>query len=83
MNWFMLSCKKATELIEKQSLVGLVRKEKVLLRLHTSMCNGCTAYQKQSILIDKFLHQHLGRVTEETVPYLENKELKDRIITKF
>ena len=78
----MLSCKKATELIEKQSLAGLSRKEKFRLRLHTSMCSGCTAYQKQSVLIDKFLHHHLGAATEETVPYLENKELKARIITK-
>ena len=31
---------------------------------------------------DKFLHHYLGGATEEIVPYLENKELKDRIIAK-
>jgi hypothetical protein len=83
MNWLMLSCKKATELIEKESFAGLTRKEKIRLHLHTSLCNGCTAYQKQSLLIDKFLHHHLGKDATEFVPFLENKDLKDRIISKL
>lgn len=76
----MLSCKKATALMEKQSLLGLSLKEKFRLRLHIKMCDGCTAYQKQSIMIDEFLHHHLGKKTEETIPHIENKKLRDRII---
>ncbi len=83
MNWLMLSCKKATELIEKKSLVGLSWKENVRLRMHTTMCDGCTAYQKQSLLIDKLLQHHISDNTSTTVPLFENNALKDRIITKL
>ena len=79
----MLSCKKATELIEKDLLVGLSRKERLKLRVHLSMCDGCKAYQKQSQQIDKFLAHHIGKDNTEIIPILENKVLKDRIITKL
>lgn len=79
----MLSCKKATELVEKQSLVGLSTKERFRLRLHTSMCDGCTAYQKQSLLIDKLLHRHITDPPSEIIPEVENGELKARIISKL
>ncbi len=77
----MLSCKKATELIEKQSLVGLSAKEKFRLHLHTSMCDGCTAYQKQSLLIDKLLRAHIGGQLSDTMTEIENAALKDRILS--
>ena len=83
MNWLMLSCKKATELIEKKSLVGLSWKENVRLRMHTTMCDGCTAYQKQSLLIDTLLQHHISDDTSTTIPLVENNALKDRIITKL
>lgn len=79
----MLSCKKATELMEKQSLVGLSVKERIRLRLHTSMCDGCTAYQKQSLLIDKLLRHNLTQQSVEIVPEVENGELKTRILSKL
>jgi alpha-D-ribose 1-methylphosphonate 5-triphosphate diphosphatase PhnM len=79
-NWLMLSCKKATELMEKQSLVGLSTKEKLRLRMHTTMCDGCTAYQKQSLLIDNLLHHHFDDTLPNVVPEVENTELRDRIL---
>lgn len=83
MNWLMLSCKKATQLMEKQSFMGLSPKEQLRLRLHTSLCDGCTAYQKQSLLIDQLLHQHLANATTKTVPFFKNPDLKERIISKL
>lgn len=79
----MLSCKKATELIEKKSLVGLSWKENVRLRMHTTMCDGCTAYQKQSLLIDKLLQHHIIDDSSTTIPQVENNALTGRIITKL
>lgn len=79
----MLSCKKATELMEKQSLVGLSAREKFRLRLHTSMCDGCTAYQKQSLLIDKILHHHVACPNPENILEEENSALKDRILSNL
>jgi hypothetical protein len=58
MNWFVPSCRKATELTEKKNLTGLKRTEKILLFMHTSMCDVCSLYSKQSHFIDTVLkHQ--------------------------
>jgi hypothetical protein len=82
MNTLMLSCKKASELIDKQSVIKLSIKEKVLLHMHTSMCNGCKAYQKQSKLLDEFLQTHIHR-NEANVPQIKNNEFKQQIISKL
>lgn len=82
MNTLMLSCKKASEIIDKQSVIRLSFKEKVMLRMHTSMCDGCKEYKKQSKLLDKFLHNHiLGN--ETNVPQIKNNDLKEQIISKL
>lgn len=83
MNILMLSCRKATELIEKKSLDGLSYKENVQLRMHKSMCDACTAYEKQSKLLDKFLHRHIHTPIEADIPIIENNDLKERIVAKF
>jgi membrane carboxypeptidase/penicillin-binding protein len=53
MHILFLSCLKATELIEKKLLVRLSFKEKVQLSAHKAMCDACTNYEKNSILIDR------------------------------
>ena len=83
MNWLMLSCKKATELIEKKSLVGLSWKENVRLRMHTTMCDGCTAYQKQSLLIDKLLQKHITEPASTIITEVDSGDLKGRIISNL
>lgn len=79
----MLSCKKATELIEKKSIVDLSWKENIRLHMHTSMCGGCTAYQKQSLLIDKILHDRLQSEASDMIPEVENNELKEQLISNL
>lgn len=76
---FMLSCKKATELVEKKSVVGLSLTEYLKLKLHLGMCKACNAYGKQSILMDKFIWKHHEQNKDE----VENPELKRRIIEKL
>ncbi|SHF09995.1 hypothetical protein [Pedobacter caeni] len=68
----LLSCKKATELIEKKSLFGLSWIEKTQLRLHTNVCDGCTIYQQQSILLD-----------EAVKGQFKNDALKQRILSSL
>jgi hypothetical protein len=53
MHLFFLSCLKATELIEKKFHFKLTVKEKIQLHLHKMMCEACTKYEKQSIIIEK------------------------------
>jgi hypothetical protein len=83
MNILMLSCKKASELIDKKSVLKLSMKENMMLHMHTAMCDGCKAYQKQSELLDMFLHQHTHSHTAENIPVIKNEELKEKIISKL
>lgn len=79
----MISCIKSTELMEKKIFVGLTSKEKINLFFHKSMCDACTAYQKQTILMEKLLFKHIHSNNEEHITESENKDLKERIISKL
>lgn len=83
MNILMLSCKKASELIDKKSVIRLSVKENVMLHMHTSMCDACTAYQKQSKILDELLQNHIHNTDETRVPQITNNDLKQKIITKL
>jgi hypothetical protein len=52
MHILFLSCLKATELIEKNFYFKLSMREKMQLKMHKMMCNACTIYEKQSVLLD-------------------------------
>ena len=80
MNYLMLSCKRATELIEKKSILGLSWRENVQLKVHTKMCDACSHYQKQSKEIDTLLEKHIHSADENKVPELENSKLKETIL---
>jgi hypothetical protein len=79
----LLSCKKATELIDKKMLVKLSFRENVMLHIHNSVCDFCRQYEKQSHLIDEILSEHLQKSDPEQVPQVVNKELKDKIFTRL
>ena len=85
MQLIMLSCKKATELIEKKLLIKLSFREKVQLKMHKSFCDACTAYEKQSKLIDKLLSKHIHEESNDikSDSVVENEELKKRILDKI
>lgn len=55
MNYIMLSCKKATLLIETSHARPLSFIERIKLKMHLSMCDKCSGYQKQSFLIENAL----------------------------
>lgn len=80
MNWLVLSCKKATTLIEKKLLVKLSFREEVQLKLHKSMCNACTAYEKQSKKMDEIFHKHINEDGKEIRGIIQNEDLKERIL---
>lgn len=80
MKSMMLSCEKATTLVEKKIDVGLTFMEKFQLAFHTSMCDGCTNYQKQSILI----HKALGKdIREESISNALSAQLKEAILKRL
>ncbi len=51
----MLSCKKATYLIEKGNSKPLSFMDKLQLAMHLKMCSKCADYKKQSVLIENVL----------------------------
>lgn len=81
----MLSCKKATELIEKKLLTKLSFREKVQLKVHKSLCDACTAYEKQSKLMDELLSKHIHSYGDniKNDGIVENEELKKKILEKI
>ncbi|HNU12996.1 MAG TPA: hypothetical protein PKI55_00970 [Chitinophagaceae bacterium] len=83
MHLLLLSCKKATELIEKKSLVGLSFRERVQLNIHKSVCEACTAYEKQSIKIDELMQKHIQAEGSGPDNTGSNTQLKEKIITKL
>lgn len=57
----MLSCLKATELIEKRFMVKLSLTDKIRLKMHTSVCKACKNYEKQS----QAIHFAITKLKEE------------------
>lgn len=66
----LLSCRKATELIEKQFMVKLTLKERVQLNMHKSICDACTAYEKQS----RFLNELMKKQASDTPDQISEQE---------
>jgi len=83
-HFFVLSCRKATGLIEKRLYFKLSALEKIQLRWHLTLCDACTIYTKQSGLLHKLLskhehdHTHAPHLPEDTT-----QDLKERIIRKL
>ncbi|MFO7874338.1 MAG: hypothetical protein R6U62_07630 [Bacteroidales bacterium] len=55
------------------------------LKVHKMMCNACTLYEKQSLLIDKTIESiHKTEADQDIEPAKEEIDaLKKRIIDKF
>ncbi len=79
MHILFLSCLKATELIEKKLHFKLSITEKLQLRMHKSMCDACTMYEKQSIVLEK----GLSSLKEDDPDKKELEQLKKIIIQKL
>jgi len=80
MNILMLSCKKATELIEKRLATRLSAIEKIQLKMHTTVCSQCSTYEKQSDIIEKRISQ-IHQPTKE--PMILSSERKYQILKQL
>jgi predicted anti-sigma-YlaC factor YlaD len=72
---FVLSCEKATFLIEKQLHTTLSPLEKLQLRGHLSLCKYCRAYKEKAIFMDKLLADE--RITNESNHLFTEEEVGD------
>lgn len=78
MNAIMLSCVKATQLMELREFCPLTLVEKIQLRMHVSLCLGCRNYMKQTKLIDELLRRAF-----KTAPVANTDELEAVIVSSF
>ena len=79
MNAMMLSCLKATELMEMKEHAQLGLLKTMQLHVHTAMCSGCRNYMKQSRLINELLQKNFN-----TLPIIDNTDaLEAAIISKI
>ena len=83
-HFFVLSCRKATGLIEKSIYFKLSALERLQLRWHLTLCDACTIYKKQSGLLHELLHQHEHNHTHAPkLPEDTTQDLKEKIIRKL
>ena len=85
MNVLMLSCKKASGLIEKKLHFSLSSVERVQLKMHTSMCEMCRSYQNQSEGFDELLNNqvNLNSSTSSSSPKGLSQDSKDNILKEI
>ncbi len=76
MNAMMLSCVKATELMEMKEHVPLGFIKTMQLHMHTAMCSGCRNYMKQSRLINELIEKKFNAIA-----VVENTEELEALIT--
>lgn len=76
MNMMVNSCKKTTELIDKQLFTPLTAKEKMQLQVHKSMCKTCTAYEHQSKFIDSVIGKWFNGKSKTNVKLPEERKNK-------
>jgi hypothetical protein len=80
MNAFMISCKYATELIEKNQSTVLSLSEIFQLHFHTFMCDVCKRYERQSVFLEKILHREADRAGQARIDENAEKRGIERIL---
>lgn len=83
MKKLVFSCKKASELIDKESVFPLNWLENIQLKVHTSLCKACLEYEKQGHILDELIDRHHQHENQDEIPQVENQELKIKIISKL
>ena len=86
MNILLLSCLKATELIEKKLHFKLSFTERLQLSMHKMVCEACSNYEKQNILIEKGI-SHGNKVKTPNLGVSENEidleQFKKTVVEKL
>ena len=86
MNILLLSCLKATELIEKKLHFKLSFTESLQLSMHKMVCEACSNYEKQNILIEKSI-SHEVKVKTTNLGISENEidleQFKKSVVEKI
>lgn len=72
------NCRKATFLIEKKQIARITLQEEAELKIHLAGCSICATFMKQSILLNKMIH-NLSNHKEWKLDKKFKKELQQQI----
>jgi hypothetical protein len=73
----MLSCLKATLLVEKKINIRLNLVQRIQLKMHTSVCKACATYEKQSEILNQVMLKFNGaELDQDQVDVLKSEILK-------
>lgn len=80
-----MSCRKASEKLEKSKFQKLSFVEAYTLKLHLAMCKQCQDYKKYSAQLDELLKNEFGNeeVDHSTIEVSLTPEEKQRLIEKL
>jgi hypothetical protein len=78
MHTLMLSCRKASAFVEQRAVAPLGPVRGLQLWIHQRMCQGCRAFAKQSLIIDRALG---GREINQVA--LDSEQLEGRILASI
>ncbi|MGL5957359.1 MAG: hypothetical protein ACRCZZ_01960 [Phocaeicola sp.] len=76
-HFFVLSCKKATYLLEKKNHTHLNLWELLQLKLHLSICSYCAGYEKESQLIDEAIRRVAKAQAENENSHFSKAEIEE------
>ena len=79
MHFFFLSCLKATSLIEKKLHIELSFKERIQLYTHNLMCEACSNYEKQYLILE----EHLSKPPQDSEDDRDFMALKKSIVDQL
>ncbi len=70
----VLSCRKASALMDKKQHFSLNFIEKLQLKWHKSLCDPCTQYEAQSEFIDRLMEKHIQDPLNQDLKHLSEAE---------
>lgn len=79
--FLFLSCKEATEAVEKQNVTGLSILEKVRLQKHLAVCHACNMYASFSIKADIIIKELVK--LESTSNQHRTTSLEEKVLQKI
>lgn len=82
-HYFILSCCKATLLMEKKEAKTISSIEKLRLNIHLGICKWCRAYNQKVELIGKMIEKTRGETAVDSFNELEISQFKQRVMQQL
>lgn len=82
-HYFILSCCKATLLMEKKEAKTISSIERFRLNIHLGICKWCKAYNQKVDLIGRMMEKTLGKTSVDVFNELEISQFKEKVMRKL